>query len=291
MRAGCHPVLGFIGAGRVGTALARNCVRLGYELAGISDRRTEALRLALSVLGQKQERQSAARVAAVSDVLFLTVPDREISVLFERIAGRLRPGSIIAHCSGFFGVEVFGSAHERTIETVAFHPARVFPSPGIEVSFEGCAVALDGTPAGLRFGRRLARELGGDSFLLKGGDRPLYHAMCVFASNFQHALAGSAGRIARELGIRSSRSARMRETLMRTTFEGTPDRGVGRLLTGPVPRGDAETVAGHLAVLRERTPELVALYLSLTRQLVEVAREQGTDRAALRRITEVIDDA
>ena len=289
MTSGRRPVLGFIGAGRVGTALAWLCTRLGYGIAGIADRKAKAVREVLTRLGQDCRRRSPSGLAAASDVLFLAVPDNEIPALFERIANRLRPGSTVAHCSGFYGVEVFGSTDMRRVETLAFHPTQSFGAPCVEVALNGCAFALDGTPAGLRFGRRLARELGGNPFLLRGTDRRLYHAMCVFASNFQHALAGSAGRIASELGIRPARSVHILEGLMRTTFESILNHGAGRTLTGPVRRGDVDTISGHLVALRERTPELVPLYLSLTRQLVEMARAQGTDRAALRRITEALD--
>lgn len=284
------PALGFVGAGRAGTALVRACVDAGYGLAGVADRRREAVTRAYRFINRPCRWMPATRVAAESDVLFLTVPDREVVPLYRRIGGLLRPGAIVVHCSGYFGAEVFQPVGRRRIETLAFHPVQSFPVPKeTTTSLAGCTFVLDGSRAGLQFGRMLSRGLKGASLVLAGADRPLYHAMCVFASNFQHALAESAGCIARRIGLSPSRANRLLAPLARTTLENLLARGTGPGLTGPVLRGDVGTVAGHLSALRARAPELAPLYIELTRRLIVLARGQGTDCRDLQVIGELLD--
>lgn len=269
--------IGFIGAGRVGTALAREVVALGYQLAGIADRSPARARAACRSAGMPGRCAAAAKVASLSRVLFLTVPDREIGRVFVRIRARVRPGTIVAHTSGFFGSEVFADAKRSGLETLAFHPALAFPEDGRVCGEDTgkCCFAIDGSRAGAAFGRRLAKQMGGECIIVRGPDRPLYHAMCVFATNFQHALRASAERIAEELEVKDEQARGLLDTLMRAGFENLVAAGAGPGLTGPVRRGDIETVTGHLEALKQRVPGLVPLYSELTRELIRLSLEQG----------------
>ena len=290
--------VGFIGAGRVGTALARELARLGYDFIGLADRSAARVRDGCRRSGLPYRNPGAGRIAAASEVLFLTVPDREITGVFGRIRSRLRPGTVVAHCSGFFGAELFTAAAESGIETLAFHPAMAFSepqSPGAgrmkrpDVRLPALVYALDGSRTGIRFGRRLARQLEGTAIVVRGPDRPLYHAMCVFASNLQHALREAAERVGCRLGIAPAQLCRLLNPLMRATFDNLVADGTGPGLTGPVRRGDSGTIAGHLTALSDHEPELVPLYIGLTRRLVKLARRQGTSRLDLQKIRRLFD--
>jgi predicted short-subunit dehydrogenase-like oxidoreductase (DUF2520 family) len=272
--------------------LAHYSARLGYDVVGLADKSPARVRAAGRLLGRRFDRLTAAWVAARSQVLFLTVPDREVARVYSALRPRVRPGTLVAHCSGFLGIETFAGAVEDGVETLAFHPAQAAAGgTGTADGLGRCTFAVDGSRVGLAFGRDLAQRLGGDFLLVRGVDRPLYHAMCVFVSNFQNALRESAERVARELGIPSDRVPRILDPLTRTTAENLLRSGAGPGLTGPVRRGDVATVAGHIAVLRSRVPELVPLYESLTRRLVELARSQeGVVCSELRAICEVLDE-
>ena len=301
--------VGFIGAGRVGCALAWHCRRLGYTIAGVTDQKPRQARVAYGLLKQRYERLSPRAVAAASDVLFLTVPDSRIGPVFESVRealvlgtvpvedkggrrreeGGTRNERIVVHCSGAFGPEVFAGAQERRLGTLALHPVQSFSSHAQAIrSLPGSFFAADGSASGLRFGRQLVKQLHGSCVVVPGKDRALYHAMCVFASNFLSVLFDAAETIAGELGIDPERAARMLAPLAMTVLEGVVERGAGPSLTGPVERGDALTVAAHLAALEQRAPKLVPLYLTMSGRLVEMARRQGMDKAALRKLKQVL---
>ena len=305
--------VGFIGAGRVGCALAWHCRRLGYPIAGVTDLKPSASRVAYGLLKQRYERLSPCAVAAASDVLFLTVPDAHIGPVFESVREALevlgtvpvrgqyprevlgtvpirgQSPRIVVHCSGAFGPEVFAGAQEQGLGTLALHPVQSFSSHSQAIrSLPGSFFAADGSASGLRFGRQLVKQLHGSCVIVPGKDRALYHAMCVFASNFLSVLFDAAEEIAGELGVDSERAARMLEPLARTVLDNIAEQGAGPSLTGPVERGDALTVAAHLVALKQRVPKLVPLYRMMSGRLVEMARRRGMDRAVLRKLKQVL---
>ncbi len=288
-RSGCLRV-GIIGAGRVGSAIAWHCKRLGYEIVGVADKVPAQAWVVYGLLKTPYRRLRSSQVAARSDVLFLTTPDRVIEPVFVAIRRWLKRGTIVVHCSGVEGVGVFKRAAEHRLETLALHPIQSFPSHVEAIqSLPGCFCALEGTGPGLRFGRRLVKQLRGGCVVIAGKDRPLYHAMCVFASNFQNALLESAESLAVKLGISRRRSVQMFGPLARTVVENAIEHGAVPSLTGPVQRGDALTVARHLEALEQRAPELAPVYRVMSLRLLRMARKQGLSAAATGRVRKVLE--
>ena len=284
--------MGFIGAGRVGTAISWHCNRLGYEIAGIADKDARQAWVVSGLLKIPYVRRKSSEVARDSDVLFLTVPDRQIEPVFVALRRWLRPGTLVVHCSGVLGEEVLRGAGERGLDTLAMHPIQSFSSHAQAIhSLRGCLFALEGSAVGLRFGRRLARQLHGGCVVIKGKDRPLYHAMCVFSSNFQNVLLDAAESLAVRLGITRRRAARLLGPLMKTVLDNMIDYGAVPSLTGPVQRGDVETVEQHLCALEERSPDLVPLYRELSLRLVRMSQRQGLDRQTATRLRNVLREA
>jgi predicted short-subunit dehydrogenase-like oxidoreductase (DUF2520 family) len=283
--------VGFIGAGRVGCTLAWHCRRLGYPVAGVTDVKPKQAWVVYGLMKQRYERLSSRDVAAASEVLFLTVPDAHIGPVFESVRRWLIPGTIVAHCSGAFGLEVFVRAKEQGLGTLALHPVQSFSSHSQAIrSLPGTFFAADGSATGLRFGRHLVRQLHGGWVVVRGPDRSLYHAMCVFASNSINALFDGAEEIAGELGISRRRAGLMLAPLARTVLDNIIEQGTGPSLTGPVERGDAVTLAAHLRALEKRAPKLVPMYRVMSERLVEMARRGGLDAAAVRKMEKALEE-
>lgn len=292
-----RPRVGVIGAGRVGCAWAWHCLRLGYPFAGFSDKRPKQAQAGYRRLRRRPQQLSVPALVAASDVLFLTVPDAQIGSVFESVRGVLardRGGRIriVVHCSGAFGTEVFVRTSEPRVGALALHPVQAFSdaSQAIRV-LPGSHFVADGSNDGLRFGRRLVRELRGSWVQVRGSERPLYHAMCVFASNFVNALYGAAEEIAIKLEVSPRQAVRMLPPLTRTVLDNIAAQGAETSLTGPVERGDALTVARHLAALRRRAPALVPLYQTLAQQLVRLARQKGLPDKAIAELHRVLEQA
>lgn len=271
--------------------MAVHCKRLRMRIVGIADKKAKQAWVVYSLLKMPYRRVKPSEMAAHSDILFLTVPDSQIEPVFIAIRKYLRRGAVAVHCSGVLGADALKGAAELGIETLALHPIQSLPSHAEAIrALPGSFFALEGTRAGLGFGRRLVRQLGGECVEISGADRPLYHAMCVFASNFESALVDAAECIAARLGIRRRRAAEMLAPLMRAVLDNAVEYGALASLTGPVQRGDVKTVAKHLHALSLRMPELVPLYRVCSLRLADMALRQGLSSESVREIRTLLRD-
>ena len=152
------------------------------------------------------------------------------------------------------------------------HPLQTFSSGETDVAGCGCAIA-GSTADALEVARRLALDLGMEPVEIDDSRRAAYHAAASIASNFLVTLEATAEKVAGGAGIEPDQARRLLGPLVRTTVENWLVRGPERALTGPVARGDEETVARQRAAVAEASPEALALFDQLVRDKIE----QGTD--------------
>lgn len=183
------------------------------------------------------------------DVVLLAVPDREIaaaSACVAPVAGRL-----VGHCSGATGLDVL-APHEA----FGLHPLMSISGAGERSPFDGASAAVGGTTDRARsVAAELANRLGMVPFPIADRDRAAYHAAASIASNFLVTLEDAAEVLAATAGVDRS----MLVPLIRATVDNWAAEG-RTALTGPVARGDAETVARQRVAIAERSPELLALF-------------------------------
>jgi predicted short-subunit dehydrogenase-like oxidoreductase (DUF2520 family) len=177
------------------------------------------------------------------DLVLLCVPDRAIA----EVARSLAPGPWIAHVSGATPL----AALEPHTRRFGLHPLQTFTrSRGAEQLDGAWAAVTAETDEAAEAGRALAALLGLRPFDLADGSRVLYHAGAAIASNYLVTLRRAAGRLLADAGA----PPEALDPLMRRTIEN------GFELTGPIARGDAETVRAHEAAIDSSEPELGSLY-------------------------------
>ncbi len=266
-----------IGAGRVGSAFLWSLKHLGYDLVGVFDRTPGIRRLRevrYRVIGMEEIRKHLR--LKHPDVVFFTVPDRQIRPIFSRVRRYLKKGTVVVHCSGAWGRGLFNDAGRYGLETLALHPLKSFATLNQAVQeLPGSYFSLDGSPGGLRWGKRLVRQLGGKTIIIPEKHRPLYHAMCVFASNFINALFDGVEKLGREIRISERKAREIVLPLTLTVLENIRQQGAVRSLTGPVKRGDRLTVTRHYKSLRRCFPELAVLYKRLSKYLAGMGGGNG----------------
>jgi predicted short-subunit dehydrogenase-like oxidoreductase (DUF2520 family) len=224
--------IAIVGAGRLGTALAAGLRAAGLEVAG-------PLRRGASASGH--------------DAALLCVPDGEIAAAARAVD---RDGGLVGHCSGATGLDVL-AGHEA----FSLHPLMTVPA-----TFNGAGAAIAGsTQRALATARALAESLGMLHFEIADEDRAAYHAAASMASNYLVALEDAAERLLATTGA----SRELLVPLVRATVENWSREGA-HALTGPIARGDEETVAGQRAAVEERTPELLDLFDALTNSTREL---------------------
>src|SRR5207247_317959 len=134
----------------------------------------------------------------------------------------------------------------------SFHPLQSFPAPRAPSAFRGITVAVDATTPTLR--RRLAalaRMLGARPKHVTDGERVLYHAAAVFASNFVDVVIAEAVRLLTRIGWSGDEATRALMPLVDGAVANIRKRGAVQALTGPIRRGDADTVKRHMDALRK----------------------------------------
>ena len=217
--------IAIVGAGRLGTALAAALRATGAAVDG--------------PLGRGADPRA--------EIVLLCVPDREIAAA----AAAVTPGPLVGHCSGMTGLaplaghEAFGAApaDDRPRRRAAGRVRRRgLRRRGLEPS------------ARWRPPRRWPRGSGCGPPAIDDEDRAAYHAAASIASNFLVTLEGAAERLAATAG-RGPRAALA--PLVRAAVEDWAALGAERALTGPIVRGDEETVARQRAAVEERTPDLL----------------------------------
>jgi predicted short-subunit dehydrogenase-like oxidoreductase (DUF2520 family) len=210
-------------------------------------------RVGSAVAGRLRERGFAVG-ADEGDLVLLCVPDRAIA----EVASSIAPGPWIAHTSGATPLAAL-DPHTRRF---GIHPLQSFTRARGPEQLDGAYAAVTAeTDEAREVGFWLARELGLEPFALGDSERALYHAGAVTAASYLVALHGAAARMLEAAGAPPEALVPMMRRVIDNDFE----------LTGPVVRGDWETVESHLEAIRERLPELEPLYRALADATAEVA--------------------
>ena len=216
-------------------------------------------------------------VVAGTTILILAVPDsalREVAYDLS-MTGPAPPGCAVFHLSGALSTEVLAPLHALGYACGSLHPLQAVADPFLAPDrLIGAAFALAGEPAAVAAGRRLVDALGGQPLVIPPQFRPIYHASAVVASNYFIALIAFAVRLMAEAGVQEEQAVPALLPLIRGTLDNLQNLGVAASLTGPIPRGDVDTVRLHLARL---SGEDRVLYCALGRELLRLSRNAGLD--------------
>jgi predicted short-subunit dehydrogenase-like oxidoreductase (DUF2520 family) len=260
------PAVYVVGCGRLGLGLALAIKARGVELAGASNRGAARRATVQKRLGMSIDELPAPRDAKL---IVVCVNDDAIAEVGTQLMSRAAVDAVVVHTSGALPASALG---ELGRPRASLHPPIVL-SDADEASRRliGARFALEGDAEALPVVRQLVSQLGGESFTLAAADKARYHAALVLGSNLITALLAVAEREAAAVGL--SDTSVVRE-LARSAVEQAAQMGPMAALTGPVVRGDVDTVRRHLAVLPAETAEL---YRQLSRQALGLARARGLD--------------
>ena len=267
-----------LGAGRAGRGLSRALRASGVSVIGLHGRRTEDSPDVVTAGALP----AAARAASV---VIVAVRDGQLGqALGELAAAGLARGAVVLHASGSADPAELAQLRAQGHPAGTFHPLVPIADPGRAAAlFRGAFVGLDGDDEAIEAGERLAARLGAHPLRIPPGEKPAYHAAAVIASNFPTVLAALAARLLVGLGVAERDAWEAIRALMRGAVANLESDTPAHALTGPIARGDPETVRAHLRALASH-PETLELYRGLSEAAVAIARDAGTSDAALARI-------
>lgn len=216
-------------------------------------------------------------VVRAADVVLLTVPDDAIEELVTGLAavGAWRGGQIAVHTAGRFGTEVLRAATQQGVLPLAIHPAMTFTGTSLDHSrLTNATFGVSAPAAVLPIALALAVEMGGEPIVIADEDRPAYHAAIVHGANHVVTAVAQASAVLARIGI--EQPGRLLGPLAHASIEGAVSEAPGAVatLTGPVVRGDAETIAAHVAALAT-TPDTLAAYRAMSLATADLALAGG----------------
>ena len=279
--------VGFVGAGKVGTALGELFRSCGIVVSGYSSLLAEDAQAAAEKT-TSDAYADAAEVVEASDVIFFTVPDGEIFNAWKSLVASYGAaacdalfGKIVCHCSGALPAAVLADAAEYGVKTASVHPLFAISGGGSAQAKIGTALfTLEGDESALATVSALLDVCGVHHREIASSDKPLYHAAAVCASNLAVGLFASAQTMLERCGFGADEARGALRPLFVGNCESIAERGPIDALTGPIERNDAETVVGHLMAFRE-DPMLLKerdAYTALSRVVVEVAAAKHPER-------------
>ncbi len=215
---------------------------------------------------------------ADADVVLLAVRDDSIDPLVERLveAGAARRGQVFLHLSGARTAETLGRLRRFGAKVGSMHPLMTVSADPKRAArhFRGAAFAIEGDAAAVRAARAMALSLGGEPVVIRGDAKARYHAGAVFASNYVVVLLDVAQRLLESAGFSARAARRALAPLTAASVANEAAQGAAAALTGPIVRGDVETIRRHLAGLDPKTRRL---YAELGRATLELAKKAGLE--------------
>jgi predicted short-subunit dehydrogenase-like oxidoreductase (DUF2520 family) len=234
------PSLAVIGAGRVGRSTARAA-------------RDAGLRVTLS------GRRDALAADEEAEIALLCVPDSAIAEACETVSAAIPPLRYVGHTSGATGLDALEAAARHGARTFSIHPLQTVHDGNATLTGAPCAVSGSDSEA-RRIATALGARLGMRPFRLDEEHRATYHAAASIASNYLVALEEVAAELLAATGAEHARE--LLAPLVLRTAANWVEHG-GNALTGPIARGDEETVERHLDAIAEVAPELLDTYRAL----------------------------
>ena len=212
-------------------------------------------------------------------MVLLTVSDEAIGPLCAELAGRgaFQGGAVVAHCSGALSGEVLAPAKRLCQCAIgSMHPLQTFPTVASAVAnLPGATCFIEGDPSAVAALEALAKAIGAESARVDAGGKALYHAGAVMACNYVVSLLDAAEELMGQAGIDRQAARKALAPLVRAATANVARLGPAEALTGPIARGDAETLERHLAALTGMD-ELSGFYRAAALWTVELARRKGT---------------
>lgn len=258
--------IAIIGAGTLASALARALHSKEYRVSEIVSRSNpQSLRRARILANRIQSSATTIQAAEMSaDIVWICVPDDAIAALAEQMTDeRDWRGKIVVHSSGALSSDTLEPLRRKGAEVASAHPLMTFVSSS-QPKLKGVPFALEGTAKALTAVETIISDFEAHAFRIARTEKAAYHAFGFFSSPGIVALIAAAIDVGKLAGLEGKRVRALMEPIVRQTIDNCFRTSPQQAFSGPVRRGDVETIRKHLKVLDEH-PDLLDLYGSLVR--------------------------
>lgn len=273
------PSFAIVGCGKVGKVLGKFLTAAGYKAAGFASRSLRSARQAADLACSGHCRVAPWEVTRQAGIVFITTPDGAIQESCDSISRNngFADQAVVLHCSGALPSTILSTAKAGGAYTGSMHPLQSFSSADYDLNpFQGIIVAVEGDNQAVQAAKAIASDLGATTVSLLTEAKTLYHASAVVASNYLVTLLYLAFRLINAAGITGQDAFLVLKPLIDGTLANIKKIGIPEALTGPIDRGDVQTVARHVKEISAKNPELLALYKTLGLHTIAIAEAKGT---------------
>ena len=255
-----------IGAGNLAQAIGPALRAAGYNIDAVASRSSAASRKRGNTLARKLGARTIALEDAApdSDIIWICHTDDALANTAKWLA--LKPGwknKIVFHSSGALSSDVLAPLKHAGGSVASLHPMMTFV-PGSWPKLRGVPFAVEGDARAIAVARRLVKELGAELFTIRKSAKPLYHALGSFSSPLIIATLVTAERVGRGAGLTASQTRKVIGPILHQTLKNYLEGGAAAAFSGPIKRGDLNTVRRHLKELK-RVPAAREVYRALVR--------------------------
>ncbi len=272
-----RPGVAILGAGALGSVLARRLAVRGYVVEAVLSRTAARARALAAQVKAPLASAVLEDLPAQVRLVFCCVPDDAVGAV-ARAIGAVRTdwsGTTVAHTSGALTAAALYPLGEQGAMRLSFHPLQTFTPASPPDVFEGIYVVLEGDAEAVALGARVAGDLGARSLTLAPEAKMRYHLAASMASNFFVTLMALVGEVLADISIDRRKGAALMQPLVEGTWRNLARHLPEDVLTGPIARGDHRTVAAHLDALADHLPHLIPVYAALGAEAVRVAVRSG----------------
>ncbi len=268
----------------MGSSVGYLLKQAGYPVTAVMARTLASAGRASAFIGAGKPSTDVVSAASDAEIVFITTPDRVVKEVCDKIAAAaaFKPGALVIHMSGAHALDLLNTARRTGAYRAVLHPLQsVASSEQGTKTLPGSYFRIEADPEVLAEAKDIVKALGGIELAMPKwsshkDSAALYHAGAVAVSNYFVALVDYGLKFYQALGADKKEALKAVLPLIRGTLHNIETLGIPDALTGPIMRGDKQTVLDHLEAMQKRAPELISLYKELARQTVSVARDRGS---------------
>lgn len=267
--------IGFIGAGKVGFSIGKYLKDNGINVTGYYSR-NENSSLEASLFTNTNQYKELKQLVEESDTIVISTPDDKILEVWNKIKNLSIKNKFICHLSGSLSSNIFSNISHYGAYGYSIHP--IFPISdkyNSHKSLKNAFITIEGDREYINEVQLFIESLGNKTKVLEKSDKALYHLASVISSNLIIGLINISLNYLKEYGFTEKEAFNALYPLIKENIEEINNKGLISSLTGPVERGDINTINRHLLNIKEEDKDI---YISLSNKILSLALEKNKDR-------------
>ncbi len=266
-----------IGAGKAGTMIGKRLFDAGYHISAVISRTKKSAKDLGLLLDADIFSDSISVIPAKTKLVMLAVPDLTIKHIANELSkSNLNFASLnVFHLSGSLSADELLPLKKKGTGVFSIHPYQTLTkNPGSEKVLENITYGIEGDKECLIKAKNIVRSLKGNAVIIPKKNKALYHLSAVFVSNFLITLINSSDKMLAEFVNDGKKRKKILEPIIIQSVRNILNFNYEKILTGPVLRGDVNTVSRHLDTLDRFDKDYSGLYKSISNLILKFSGDR-----------------